>query len=81
MHERLDAGAVTDRLEAADESRGMRAHHSEQRLDRMQHGRDAAERERRRAKAHHLAVGRRSVSPHDVDGIGGGVDVVERLVQ
>ena len=81
MHERIDAGAMRARVERADEGRRRRAHHGHQRFDRLQHARDAAERQRRGAEADHLLVLRRRVAADDLDRIGGGVRVIETAVE
>ena len=50
--------------------RGDRPHRPEQRIDRPQHARHAAERERGGAEAGHLKIARRAVAADPVDGIG-----------
>ena len=70
-----------DRLEPAHERRRMRTHHLQQRLDRLQHARHAAKRQRRRAEADDFAVLWRLVSSDDVDRVGGRGDVIERAIQ
>ncbi len=80
MDERRQRRPVNGWVEAANECRGPRAHHLQQRFDRLQHAGDTAERERRRAEADDLPVVARGVPPHDVNGIERGIDVVERAV-
>ena len=75
MDQRLDARAVEHRVEGAHECRRMRPHDVEQRLNRVQHARHAAEREAGRAEADDLAIVRPREPANDVDRIGGGVDV------
>ena len=50
-------------------------------LDRLQHARDAPERQRRGAESHDLLVGRCAVAADDLHGIGGRVLAIVVLVQ
>ena len=60
---------------------GARPDDREQPLDRLQHARDAAERERRRAEADDFAIVGALEAPDDVNRIGGRIWVVEIGVQ
>jgi len=81
MDDGIDRCSIACWVEAPHEPRRMRTHGREERLDRVQHARDAAERQRRSAEPDDLAVLRRRVAPDDVNRIGRRVDVVERAVQ
>ena len=60
--------ATRDRI-ALTYSAGPRTHDREQRVDRVEHARDAAERQRRRAEARDLPIARVRERPYAVDGI------------
>ena len=84
MHQRKERRAVHLGLEAPHELRGLLAHHRHQRLDGVQDALNPAERQRRRAECHDLAIGGMAEAPDDPDGIGddvleieGGIEIVE----
>ena len=81
MDERIDRRPVASRIEGTDKRRRMRTHGREQRFDGIEHAGDAPEGERRSAEADDLAIVRRGVAPDDVNGIGGGVGVIEGAVE
>jgi hypothetical protein len=77
VHQRRQRFGIRSGIEAPYERGGTRSHHRQQRLDRLKHARDPAERQSRRAEADDLPIFRRGVAPDDVYGIGGGGDVIE----
>ena len=56
MNQRREPIAFARGIEVAHEARRMRAHHREQRLDRLQHAGNAAEREPCGTEADDLAI-------------------------
>ena len=81
MHQRGEPIAFARGVEVAHEAGRMRAHHREQRLDRLQHAGHAAEGEPCRTEADDLAILWRAETPDDVDWIGGRRHMVEGLVE
>jgi len=73
--------SVALRIEIPDEGGGTRSHRPEQRFNRVEDARDAAECERCRAEPDNLSIIRRRVAPDDVHRIGRRVDVIERPVE
>ena len=76
-----ERGAVTMGIEAAHVGRRLAAHHRQHALDRLQHARDAPERQRRGAEADDLAILRRLPPADNLDRIGRRIRIVEALVQ
>ena len=74
-------GASADGIERANVGRRPRPHERQQPLDRLQHARDAAERQRRRAEPDDLAVVGARVAPDDLNRIGRRVRSVEAGVE
>ena len=81
MNERIDGRPMPYGVEPTDKCRRVRAHRGQQRFDGIENARDTPERESGGAEADHLAVVRRWISPDDVNGIGGGVDVIEGSIE
>jgi len=81
VHERLDAPTVTNRPELANECGRVRSHHLEERFDRLEHARHAAEGQGRGAEPDDFAILRRLIAADDLDRIGGGVGMIEGRVE
>jgi len=81
VHEAVERRRVSGGLEPADIFGRTLAHDREQPLDRLQHARDAAERERRRTERHHFHIVGPRVAPHDLNRVGRGVFGIEAVVQ
>ena len=81
VHERREPLAVFLRIEAAHKCRRPRTHDSQQRLDRVQRAGDPSECQAGRAESDNLAILCRGITPDDVYGIAGGVQVIERAVE
>jgi len=81
VDEAVEGRGMTGGLETPDVFGGTLAHDGHEPFDRLQHARDAAERQRRRAKRHDLHIVGTRVPADDLNGIGRGVRVVEVFVQ
>jgi hypothetical protein len=81
VDERIDASAIALRLKRPYKCRRMRPHRHEQRLNRVEDARLAAERKGGRTETDDLAIVRRGEPPDDVHRIGGRVGVIERPVE
>ena len=81
VHHRPQFRVTRARVEAPDELRGPRPQDVEERVDRVQHARDAAEGERRRTEAGDLAIARVSEGPDPVHRIADGLLAVVVAVE
>jgi len=81
MHDAGKRRPLACGIEPADVCRRPRTHDGEHALDRLQHAHHAAEGERRGNEADDLAIVGPLEPPHDLNGIGRGVRVVELGVE
>ena len=81
MDQVAECRRVATGVEGANVLGRPRTHHRHQLLDRVEHAADAAKRERCRAEADDLTIVGALVAAHDLNRIGGGVGVIEILVQ
>ena len=81
MHQRLKCVTITPGIESSNVLGRPRPHHRQQRLDRLEHARDAPERQACGAETNYLAIVRFPVAPDDMNWIGGGSATVEGPVQ
>jgi hypothetical protein len=81
VDDRFELAGFAPGVEPANVPSGLGAHHGQHPLDRLQHARDPAERERRGRESHHLAIVRAHESPDYLNGIGGGIRIVEAGIE
>jgi hypothetical protein len=72
---------VTPGLEGANVSRRTRTGDRQDPLDRLHHARHTSKRQRRSDEPDHFSIVIARIAADDVDGIGGGVGIVELRVQ
>ena len=81
VHELAERFAVARRLEVAHELHGRAAHQRHDPLDRVHHAADPAKRQARGDERHNFPVVARGKPAHDLDRVGGGIGLVEALVE
>src|SRR5688572_10643937 len=81
MNEPRQPHAAFRRIEVANERRGVRSHHVQQRFDRVQHAGDPAKREAGGAEADDFPILGSAIAANEVDSIGGRIRVIERAVE
>ena len=81
MTEAAEGRGLAPRIETAYVIGRLTLHERDEPLDRLEHARDAAERQRRRAESNDLTVRGLSPPAHDLNRIGRRVWIVEALVQ
>jgi hypothetical protein len=77
----LQIARLPHRIERSDVRRGRPPHHGKQALERLQHARDTSERERSSAECCDLAIRWIFKAPYELNGVGRGIDAIERGVK